>query len=249
MAKQTIQIADKPTEDEILALLKSSEIGLAVLKGLLGQSAGADAVAAIKALLENGTYGLNAIKSAVNGKANETTAAAIKALLENGTYGLYAILSAISGRANETTAAAIKSLLENGAYGLNALKTAINRQSYPNISTFNFSAQIKGGYDNMTQVLNISGKGILKIWATQNVLYRIVIDGCAISDAGAATSTTSRHTVTVNGAQYSFIRGDVVSEIYNGDFYFEKSIQVYVTNNNTGSFIQQVETGGYYRLA
>lgn len=36
MAKQTIQIADKPTEDEILALLKSSEIGLAVLKGLLG---------------------------------------------------------------------------------------------------------------------------------------------------------------------------------------------------------------------
>ena len=32
MAKQTIQIADKPTEDEILALLKSSEIGLAVLK-------------------------------------------------------------------------------------------------------------------------------------------------------------------------------------------------------------------------
>lgn len=125
MAKQTIQIADKPTEDEILALLKSSEIGLAVLKGLLGQSAGADAVAAIKALLENGTYGLNAIKSAVNGRANETTAAAIKALLENGTYGLYAILSAISGRANETTAAAIKSLLENGAYGLNALKTAI----------------------------------------------------------------------------------------------------------------------------
>lgn len=125
MAKQTIQIADKPTEDEILALLKSSEIGLAVLKGLLGQSAGADAVAAIKALLENGTYGLNAIKSAVNGRANETTAAAIKALLENGTYGLYAILSAISGKANETTAAAIKSLLENGAYGLYALKTAI----------------------------------------------------------------------------------------------------------------------------
>ena len=41
MAKQTIQIADKPTEDEILALLKSSEIGLAVLKGLLGQSASA----------------------------------------------------------------------------------------------------------------------------------------------------------------------------------------------------------------
>lgn len=125
MAKQTIQIADKPTEDEILALLKSSEIGLAVLKGLLGQSASADTVAAIKALLENGSYGLNAIKSAVNGRANETTVAAIKALLENGSYGLYAILSAISGRANETTAAAIKTYLENGTYGLNALRNAI----------------------------------------------------------------------------------------------------------------------------
>lgn len=97
MAKQIIQIADKPTEDEILALLKSSEIGLAVLKGLLGQSAGADAVAAIKALLENGTYGLNAIKSAVSGRANETTAAAIKSLLENGAYGLYALKTAITG--------------------------------------------------------------------------------------------------------------------------------------------------------
>lgn len=125
MAKQTIQIADKPTEDEILALLKSSEIGLAVLKGLLGQSASADTVAAIKALLENGTYGLNAIKSAVNGRANETTVAAIKALLENATYGLNAIKSAINGRANETTAAAIKSYLENGTYGLNALRNAI----------------------------------------------------------------------------------------------------------------------------
>lgn len=125
MAKQTIQIADKPTEDEILALLKSSEIGLAVLKGLLGQSASADTVAAIKALLENGTYGLNAIKSAVNGRANETTVAAIKTLLENATYGLNAIKSAINGRANETTAAAIKTYLENGTYGLNALKTAI----------------------------------------------------------------------------------------------------------------------------
>jgi len=125
VAKQTIQIADKPTEDEILALLKSSEIGLAVLKGLLGQSASADTVAAIKALLENGTYGLNAIKSAVDGRANETTVAAVKTLLENGSYGLYAILSAISGRANETTAAAIKTYLENGTYGLNALRNAI----------------------------------------------------------------------------------------------------------------------------
>lgn len=125
MAKQTIQIADKPTEDEILALLKSSEIGLAVLKGLLGQSASADTVAAIKALLENGSYGLNVIKSAVDGRANETTVVAIKALLENATYGLNAIKSAINGRANETTAAAIKTYLENGTYGLNALRNAI----------------------------------------------------------------------------------------------------------------------------
>lgn len=96
MAKQTIQIADKPTEDEILALLKSSEIGLAVLKELLGHNADAETMAAIKALLENGTYGLNAIKTAINGRANETTSAAIKSLLENGTYGLNALKNAIT---------------------------------------------------------------------------------------------------------------------------------------------------------
>lgn len=96
MAKQTIQIADKPTEDEILALLKSSEIGLAVLKELLGHSADAETMEAIKALLENGTYGLNAIKTAINGRANETTSAAIKSLLENGTYGLNALKNAIT---------------------------------------------------------------------------------------------------------------------------------------------------------
>lgn len=96
MAKQTIQIADKPTEDEILALLKSSEIGLAVLKELLDHNADAVTMAAIKALLENGTYGLNAIKTAINGRANETTSAAIKSLLENGTYGLNALKNAIT---------------------------------------------------------------------------------------------------------------------------------------------------------
>ena len=126
MAKQTIQIADKPTEDEILALLKSSEIGLAVLKELLGHSADAETMAAIKALLVNGTYGLNAIKTAINGRANESTSTAIKSLLENTTYGLNAIKSAVNGRANESTSTAIKSLLENGTYGLNALKNALN---------------------------------------------------------------------------------------------------------------------------
>ncbi len=136
MAKQTIQIADKPTEDEILALLKSSEIGLAVLKELLGHSADAETMEAIKALLENGTYGLNAIKSAISGRANESTSTAIKALLENTTYGLNAIKSAVNGRANETTSAAIKSLLENGTYGLNALKNAItNSSKYNNVSS------------------------------------------------------------------------------------------------------------------
>lgn len=96
MAKQTIQIADKPTEDEILALLKSSEIGLAVLKELLGHSADAETMAAIKALLVNGTYGLNAIKTAINGRANESTSTAIKSLLENGTYGLNALKNALN---------------------------------------------------------------------------------------------------------------------------------------------------------
>ena len=248
MAKQTIQIADKPTEDEILALLKSSEIGLAVLKGLLGQSASADTVAAIKALLENGTYGLNAIKSAVDGRANETTVAAVKTLLENATYGLNAIKSAINGRANETTAAAIKTYLENSTYGLSALKAAINRQSYPNISTFNFSAKMEGGYTSMAEMLKISGKGMVKIWATINVFFRIILDGCVITDVGAESSTTCQN-VTVNGTSYRFVRGDYIKEIYHGEFYFEKSIQVYGAYNGNSGFAGQVTTGGYYQLA
>lgn len=138
MAEQTIKIADKPTVDEILALLKSTEIGLVVLKTMLGDSAGTaeetmaglqeidNVVSTVAGYLSNNTYGLNAIKNGITGRANESTVSAVKTLLENGTYGLNALKNAVSGRANETTVAAVKSLLENGTYGLSALKTLIN---------------------------------------------------------------------------------------------------------------------------
>ncbi len=138
MAKETIQIADKPTLDRILEFLLGDEAGLAVLKSLLIESADKAesttddlkevnrAVDTISGYLTSNTYGLNAIKTAISGRANESTSTAIKGLLENGTYGLNALKNAITGRANETTVNAVKALLENGNYGLNALKTAIS---------------------------------------------------------------------------------------------------------------------------
>ena len=97
MAEKTIQIADKPTVDEILALLENAEVGLAALRLLLGNSADAATMNVIKSLLENGTYGLAALKNAITGRANETTVATVKALLENGTYGLNALKTALAG--------------------------------------------------------------------------------------------------------------------------------------------------------
>lgn len=66
-----IKVADKPTVDEILSLLTSTEAGLAVLKGLVTtikndvattKSKATDAVS----YLTNSTYGLNALKSTIN---------------------------------------------------------------------------------------------------------------------------------------------------------------------------------------
>ena len=116
MAEKTIQIADKPTVDEILALLENAEVGLAALRLLLGNSADAATMNAVKGILENGTYGLNALDKDLGTITN---------YLANSTYGLAALKNAITGRANETTVAAVKALLENGTYGLNALKTAL----------------------------------------------------------------------------------------------------------------------------
>jgi len=186
--KKTIQIADKPTVDEILALLKSSEIGLAVLRELLGHSADADTAAAIKALLENGTYGLNAIKSAIKGRANESTAAAIKALLENGTYGLNAIKSAVNGKANESTAATIKALLENGTYGLNAIKSAINGRA--NETT---SVAIKSLLENGTYGLNALKNALNSPYVVKSVQH-----GTALHTAGSNAAANQQRTVIVN---------------------------------------------------
>lgn len=106
MAKETIQVADKPTLDRILEFLLGDEAGLAVLKNLLVESTGKTelttdeikevnrAVDTISGYLTNNTYGLNALKNAVTGRASETTSATIKALLENGTYGLNALKNA-----------------------------------------------------------------------------------------------------------------------------------------------------------
>ena len=85
MAKQTIQIADKPTLDEIKKkisdnynILSNSTYGLSALKGYLG----------------NSTYGLNAIKNVLSDSTYGLSA--IKSYLSNSTYGLSAIKSSLT---------------------------------------------------------------------------------------------------------------------------------------------------------
>lgn len=70
MAKQTIQVADKPTLDEVKAFLENSGYGLEAIKTLLNtantnaSSANTYAKSA-DTLLKNSTYGLQAIKNAL----------------------------------------------------------------------------------------------------------------------------------------------------------------------------------------
>ena len=158
---EKIFLADKQTLDEIRTLLLSSEIGLAILKELLLESAGdsetivdsigilGENIGTVKECITDNANGLGAIKEALEGRANEITSTAIKGLLENTEYGLDALKNAITGRANETTIVAVKELLENGTNGLNAIKTAISGRANESTST-----AIKGLLENGTYGLN-----------------------------------------------------------------------------------------------
>lgn len=192
MAKQTIQIADKPTVDEILALLENAEVGLAALRLLLGNSADAATMNAVKGILENGTYGLNALDKDLGTITN---------YLANSTYGLAALKNAITGRANETTVNAVKALLENGMYGLNALKTAINNvNKFGSITAgvlqINTTCADTGEKFGNSKIMaayspemSISGNGQIVFYNTNKAqpystsiikITDVVIDGCAI---------------------------------------------------------------------
>lgn len=89
----TAQVADKPTVDEIVALLENTAYGLNALKSLISNNV-VD-LTPVTSRLDNTTYGLSAIKTAINGRASESTLTATKALLENTTYGLSAIKSTV----------------------------------------------------------------------------------------------------------------------------------------------------------
>lgn len=116
----TAQIADKPTLDEILALLENTTYGLNALKNIINSknvdlTPVTNGLTTVQNTLNNTTYGLNAIKTAINGRANESTVVATKSLLENGTYGLSALNNDLD---------IIQNTLNNGTYGLNAIKNA-----------------------------------------------------------------------------------------------------------------------------
>lgn len=64
--EQTIQIADKPTLDEIQKLLENSGYGLPALKTMLGNSS--YGLPALKLLLSNSDYGLSALKTLIDSK-------------------------------------------------------------------------------------------------------------------------------------------------------------------------------------
>lgn len=182
MAKQTIQIADKPTLDEVLAMLNDAETGLASLKSLLGENADAETLAAVKELLQNGTYGLNALKTAIN-TANST--------LGNGTYGLSALKTAINGRANESTVTSIKSLLENTTYGLNALKTTVNNlkgTTTYHTCTFTVTHTAAGYMYSPTITLNGSGEILIiavNSGGAKTTLFNTVLNGESLGTLNA----------------------------------------------------------------
>ena len=89
MAKQTIQVADKPTLDEIKALLENSGYGLEAIKNTIPTNV-ADKTTnnAIKSLLENSTYGLSTLKAYVD---------EVESMLKKSTYGLSALKNALGG--------------------------------------------------------------------------------------------------------------------------------------------------------
>lgn len=149
----TIQVADKPTVDEILALLKNAEVGLAALKLLLGSNADAETMNVIKSLLQNNTYGLAALKNAITGRANETTVVAVKALLENGTYGLNALKTAISN-ANK---------FSNATAGVLQINTKLVHNGYTSSN-----AKIYTAY---SPEINISGNGQIIFYEAQTGSY------------------------------------------------------------------------------
>ena len=219
MAEKTIQIADKPTVDEILALLENAEVGLAALRLLLGNSADAATMNVIKSLLENGTYGLAALKNAITGRANETTVATVKALLENGTYGL------------------------------NALKTAINKISgYPNISNFHAAKTLKGGYTSMAEMINISGKGKIRFLNFDgNCIYRIILDGADITAKGHTGQTNPE--VTVNGTKYVMVLGSTLRDYFDYLSFEKSIQVFAAWNNSSASTSYTVVLGGFYQLA
>ena len=139
MAKQTIQIADKPTLDEIKKkisdnynLLNNSTYGLSALKGYLG----------------NSTYGLNAIKN----------------VLSDSTYGLSAIKSSLTSsgvKVVKSIQRGITSLKNNSSGGF------IHKEANISISTVNpskctlsftmlLNAETNGGTENLVDLVTIN---------------------------------------------------------------------------------------------
>lgn len=217
MAAKTIQIADKPTVDEILALLENAEVGLAALRLLLGNSADATTMNAVKGILENGTYGLNALDKDLGTITN---------YLANSTYGLAALKNAITGRANETTVAAVKALLENGTYGLNALKTAVgssNKFSSTTAGVLQINSEVlqigldaakRKVFAAYSPEISISGNGQIVFYDTNKFspsplsvhctkLVDMVIDGCAVPTSKTTNSSVDAFTLYANASNSS----------------------------------------------
>ena len=91
MALKTIQVADKPTLDELKASIDNATYGLQALKTLLDNTAQGSSVDEVEGLLKNSTYGLSALN---------TDTDSILSKLNNSNYGLSAIKSALGSCAS-----------------------------------------------------------------------------------------------------------------------------------------------------
>ena len=183
MAQQTIQIADKPTLDEIKELLENTTYGLAALKAYVDEN---------ETYLKNSTYGLNAIKSLLDSKANESTlntkSADILWLLQNTDFGLSVIRQCLGD---------LLFLLQNETYGLNTIKNQLNTvesHSFTALQQINTALaynqpryvfvnfyNVNNEYANSnTFTYNFTGRGKIKIYSnfySETFNVNLVIDG------------------------------------------------------------------------
>lgn len=226
MAKQTIQIADKPTVDEILEYLKNDTHGLEVLQSLLS----------------NSSYGLSALKTLIDAVAKQTTANTIQSLLQNNTYGLNALKTAISSvsassSGNSYPNVSIKRVGETYTH----VKNEVTRVGTGGSSGNTYGIyQIRSYYTASNTPLSVTGKGKFRILNNGSLGAGFITNSNYIENVNSSVPKITIDGVSFN-AHIKYILGDTGSSTYNHEriivtnlldkeYSFEKSLKIEYTS-------------------